>query len=129
MRSVVILLLLLLPLSAIAIQVAPFEKAEISEAQFLQYRSTVSEKLSSTHRSYPDHYLEVYSDENTRASIAFTLPGHPAHPAWVTRHVVVDEESISMGVVGYFAGDKDEFEKLFAQYRAMAENTTRQFRQ
>ena len=129
MRASVLLTLLLLPFAAEAVEITPFEEANISESEFAQYHAIVSRELASTHRAYTEHFLEVYSDESTRASIAFTLPGHPAHPAWVTRHVLMDEDSISMNVVGYYAGDKGEFEKLFNQYRAMAEETTRQFSQ
>ena len=127
MKPTTILALILLSLPVFAFQVEPYESLNITEAEFNQYHTAISKELAASHRSYPNHFLEVFSDESTRATIAFTLPRHPAHPAWVTRQVVMSEQGVHVAVIGYFAGNEAEFAKLFRQYRAMAEQTQREF--
>ena len=129
MKPLLFAAILVVSIKALALEVEPFDSAEITEAQFVQYHTSVAAELASTRREYASHDLEVYSDEASRASLAFTLPGHPAHPAWVTRYVAVDDGGIYMNVVGYYAGDEAEFVKLYDQYKEMAEDTTNKFRQ
>jgi len=129
MRLFILLCLLSISLSAKGIDLEPYDHDRITEAEFLAYRASAAEELGSTHRAYPSHFLELYSDESLRASIAFTMPGHPAHPAWVTRYVAMDDSGIYMNVIGYFAGDESEFAKLYKQYEAMAAETTKKFQQ
>ena len=128
MKNITITLLILFSPSVIAVEVKPYEVAEITEEQWAQYHSKVNKELSSSHRAYDEHHLEVFSDDVSRASIAFTMPGHKAHPAWVTRQVIMDGESISMQVIGYFAGDEEAFKVLFKQYQEMANRTQQKFK-
>jgi hypothetical protein len=70
-----------------------------------------------TLRVFPEEYLEVLHSQDLVMHFAFTLPGHPAHPAWITRRAtggVVDQ-------VGYFAGDEARFADLFRAYLDLTE--------
>ena len=127
-KTITTILLVLFSVTVTAVEVSPFERAEITEEQWSQYHSAVNKELSNSRRAYEKHYLEVYSDDVSRASIAFTMLGHKAHPAWVTRQVVMDGESISMQVIGYFAGDEEAFNVLFKQYQEMASRTQQKFK-
>lgn len=129
MRICVVLLALIVSSPIFALDMTPYPQTEISEQDWGDYHKEVVDKIGSSRRAYDEHYLEVFSEDETRANIAFTMPGHKAHPAWVTRYVHFEEGALNLVVVGYYAGDKTAFEKLFAQYEAMAERTRKQFRQ
>ena len=113
---------------ASAVEVEPYPKANINPEQWDQYHSIISTELVTSRRAYDSHKLEVYSDDKTRASIAFTMPGHNAHPAWVTRHVAFKDDKLNVNVIGYFAGNEDAFKILFNQYQQMAKQTQMQFK-
>jgi len=123
MRTISALLFIFVSFSVYALEVSPYRHAKITSGQWKQYHDLVVEELAASRRSYEQHHLEVFSDDETRASIAFTMPNHEAHPAWVTRHVVMDKKGISIQVIGYFAGDEKAFKVLFGQYQQMANQT------
>lgn len=129
MKHLLFGLLLLLPLTAFAFELEPYENPEISPAQWQSYHEAVAGELSANRRVDESRKLEVFTDGEAGASVVFTTPGHAAHPAWVTRQLVPQDGGISMVVVGYFAGDKTAFRQLFAQYQKMAEETRKRFQQ
>jgi hypothetical protein len=61
-------------------------------------------------------------------SWAFTTPGHPAHPAWVTRQPVEDQRGVQIRQIGYFAGNEPEFAKMFKAYLALNDQMREQFK-
>jgi hypothetical protein len=99
----------------------PYPDAKITVAQWQTYLDLVREKVGSSERSFPAQHLETYTNESTRTVYAFTEPGHPAHPAWVTRRVVEDKKGVSMEQTGFFAGHEPAFAKMFADYQQMNE--------
>ena len=127
-KIITLLILIAFATLAWAIDVKPYPTADITADQWNNYHELVSKNLASSRRAYDSHKLEVFSDEKTRASIAFTMPGHEAHPCWVTRYVTEENGEVSLSVIGYFAGNEEAFKKLFYQYEAMAEQTRKQFR-
>jgi hypothetical protein len=111
-------------LSAIATRAQefkPYPDAKVTIAQWQAYLDLIREKVGSSERSFPAQHLQSYSNEATRTVYAFTEPGHPEHPAWITRRVVEDGKGVSMEQTGFFAGDEPAFAKMFADYQQMNE--------
>lgn len=123
MRSILFAVIVLATAQAAALELVPYDSPKVTEEQFAQYHAAVDEELSYARQAYPDHFLEVYNDTDARASIAFTLPGHAAHPAWVIRQLAEDENGLYIEVSGFFAGDPAAFARLLGQYQAMAAET------
>ena len=70
-------------------------------------------------QTFADLHLLVFHDTTTATSYAFTQPGHPAHPTWVTRRIVKVGEQLNVDQVGYFAGQEAPFAQLFKQYQQL----------
>ena len=94
---------------------APFAEAKVSPAQVEQYRTAVHKAFGSSLRAFPAEHLEVLHSPDLVLHFAFTTPGHPAHPAWITRRVADG----SVNQIGYFAGDEPPFAELFQAYREL----------
>ncbi|NGP52505.1 hypothetical protein [Thioalkalivibrio sp. XN8] len=95
----------------------PFAEARVTAEQWHSYRESVHTAHGDTLRVFPEEYLEILHSQDLVLHFAFTLPGHPAHPAWITRRAtggVVDQ-------VGYFAGDVAPFAELFRAYLDLTE--------
>lgn len=129
MKHALLGLLLSLPLTAFAFELEPYENPEISPAQWQSYHEAVGGEMGANRRVDDSRKVEVFTDGEAGASIVFTMPGHAAHPAWVTRRLVAQDGGISMVVVGYFAGDRAAFRQLFAEYEKMAEETRSRFQE
>ena len=99
----------------------PYAEAKITVGQWQSYLDGVEVRLGSTKRTFPDEHLMVFEDEAHRMYVAFTMPGHPAHPAWVTRRVVEQAGEVDTEQVGYFAGDEQQFAALFESYRELTD--------
>lgn len=97
----------------------PFRVAEISEKQWSSYYTAANILLIGSKRVFPEQGLEVFSDKESGTMFAFTMPNHPAHPSWITRYLVEKEGAISVGQIGYFAGDEESFAELFRQYQEL----------
>jgi len=111
-----------------AIESQPYPKAEISTIQWQSYYDLVLATLAKSERRYEVQKLVTYSDEKTKTSYAFTLPGHPAHPSWITRITHIVDGELRLDQIGYFAGEEKEFAKLFNAYEKMNEETRKQYR-
>ena len=61
-------------------------------------------------------YAGAFEDASSSTYYAFTLPEHPAHPAWITRKLVDRDGEVVMDLIGYFAGDEEPFSELFQDY-------------
>jgi hypothetical protein len=114
-------LLLLLSAPALAQDFKPFPRANISVAQWQTYFDEVRSKHGANVQDIEDQKLLVYTDLATTTLYAFTKPGHPAHPAWVTRKPEQRNDSIFIAQIGYFAGDEAPFAHLFRAYLALNE--------
>jgi hypothetical protein len=114
--------------AASAQEFKPYPDAKVTAAQWQAYLDLVREKVGKSERSFPSQHLKTYSNEATRTVYAFTGPGHPAHPAWITRRVVEDTSGVSMEQTGFFAGDEPAFAKMFAEYRQMNERMSANMR-
>jgi hypothetical protein len=108
-------------IAASAQEFKPYADAKVTVAQWQAYLDLVREKLGSSERSFPEQHFETYVNEGTRTVYAFTEPGNPAHPAWISRRVIEDNKGVTMEQTGFFAGDEPAFAKMFAEYQQMSE--------
>ena len=127
-KQVITAILLSTAIVVHAAEYMPYPEAKITEEQWQSYADEVSREFHASERMYPDQHLKTYSDDVSRMSFAFTLPGHPAHPAWITRQVVEENGSIDLRQIGYFAGEEEPFAELFSQYQELTQRTRQQFR-
>ena len=97
----------------------PFPEAQISVIQWTDYHRLVMDSYGASLRQFPDEHLEVLHSTDNKLHFAFTTPGHPAHPAWVTRRA--SEGSVDQ--IGYFAGKEEPFAELFQAYRSLTDRT------
>ena len=114
--------------TAFALELMPYPEADITEAQWTTYNQSVKNNYGETEKISHEQKLVTYSDNINRISFAFTLPGHPAHPAWIARQVVQNDEGISMDQIGYFAGEEAPFARLFGQYKQLNKQIEEQFK-
>lgn len=94
----------------------PYTDARVTEAQFRSYLDEVRTKLGASERSFADEHLVVFEDPARQLYFAFTIPGHPAHPAWIGRRVHSDGGEAGTEQVGFYAGDQAQFEALYESY-------------
>ena len=112
--------------AALAQEFKPHPHAHIAPQEWQAYYDKVRTRHPSSERPFPNEHLALYDDVNTKMSWVFTMPGHPAHPAWVTRQPVEDLGQVKIRQIGFYAGDEAEFTKLFKTYLAMTEVMRRQ---
>lgn len=94
----------------------PYEDSKITAEQWQKYFDTIQSEFGETREEVSDAMLVLFEDESSSTFYAFTLPEHPAHPAWVTRKLVEKEGDVTMDLIGYFAGDEEPFSELFQDY-------------
>lgn len=129
-RKIFLTLLLIFYTSFVySLEYMPYPTADISEEQWSEYYEKMKALFGQTEVKHDTQGLATYSDPESRTQYAFTLPNHPAHPAWITRQVVKNGEGISMQQVGYFAGNEEEFAKLFKDYQLLNEEIQKKFKQ
>jgi hypothetical protein len=101
-----------------ALEFKPYPVARITPVQWARYYDEVQLVFGGTMQELPEHRLVVFSDKDNGVSYAFTLSTHPAHPAWIARRIIGDEQKMHLEQVGYFAGEEPPFAVLFQQYQA-----------
>ena len=99
-----------------AVEYKPYPAARITPEQWTAYHAQVRTEHAASAQELREHKLVTYNDRATVTSYAFTQPGHPAHPAWITRRIVLGEKP-TVDQIGYFAGDEAPFAELFRQYQ------------
>ena len=99
----------------------PYPDAEITPEQWQDYFNTVQAEFADTREEIADAMLVTFRDDASRTYYAFTLPDHPAHPAWITRKAVEEKGVISMEQIGYFAGMETPFAALFEDFLELTE--------
>jgi hypothetical protein len=110
-----------------AIEFKPHPTANISEPQWVAYFALVKTAHGKSMQRFPDIHLVVFED-GAGAYYAFTQPGHPAHPAWITRKLLGEAGNLSMNQIGYFAGDEAAFAKLYQQYQVLTQKSIEQLK-
>lgn len=119
MNRIIIALYMVLSAQAFATEFKPYPEAQITTEEWEDYYEKVSKAFPRSVQDHPQQNLIVFSNAKERLSYAFTKPGHPAHPAWVTRQVVEANGTIDMVQIGYFAGKEEPFAVLFQQYQQL----------
>jgi hypothetical protein len=109
----------LLAFNAMAIEFKPHPTARINESQWTSYFEQVRAAHGNSAQTFADLNLIVFHDDVTVTSYAFTQPGHPAHPAWVTRRIVKAGDQLNVNQIGYFAGQEAPFAQLYRQYEQL----------
>lgn len=107
--------------AAVAQEFKPYARANISVAQWQTYFNEVREKHGANVQDNQEQGLLIYTDLATSTLYAFTKPGHPAHPAWVTRRPEQRNDNVVIAQIGYFAGEEAPFARLFRDYLALNE--------
>lgn len=98
----------------------PYEDSEITPEQWQEYYDIVQSEFGETKQEVSDAMLVFFEDASSSTYYAFTLPEHPAHPAWVTRKLVERDGDVSMELIGYYAGDEVPFSELFQDYTELS---------
>lgn len=101
---------------ACAQEFQPYSSPRITAEQWLRYLALVKAKPETTEQALPEQLLLVFTDHATHTQYTFTTPGHPAHPACITRQVVDEGGELRVRQVGYFAGSEERFAELFDDY-------------
>ncbi len=98
----------------------PYEDSKITPEQWQDYYDSVQSEFGETKQEVSDAMLVLFEDASSSTYYAFTLPEHPAHPAWITRKLVARDGDISMELIGYYAGDEEPFSELFQDYTELS---------
>ena len=93
-----------------------YEDSKITAEQWQEYYDTVQSEFGETREETGDAMLVLFEDASSSTYYAFTLPEHPAHPAWIARKLVDREGEVAMDLIGFFAGDEEPFSELFRDY-------------
>lgn len=109
--------------TSLAQEFKPYPTANISVEKWHQYHLKVKTAYGNSARDFPKEFLIVYQDKNDTIFYSFTMPGHPAHPAWITRQVEEKNGQAFTNQIGYFAGKEGEFTKLFHSYQELTART------
>lgn len=94
----------------------PHEDSKITPEQWQEYYDIVQSEFGATRDEVTDAMLVLFEDAAASTFYAFTLPEHPAHPAWITRKLVAIDGDVSMEQIGYYAGEEEPFSELFQDY-------------
>jgi hypothetical protein len=100
---------------AIGQELEPFESNQISNAQWQTYFYEVQNLHGDSAREVRLQHVVIFKDPDTMTTWTFTQLGHPAHPSWVARRVVVNGGETSLRQVGYFAGEDPPFVAFFQE--------------
>jgi hypothetical protein len=103
--------------SAAAQEYKPYPRPRITPEQWRQYFGEVVSKHAASRRELATERLVIFENTTEYTTYVFTLPGHAAHPAWVTRQLVEDDKGVNVRQIGYFAGEEEPFSRLFREYQ------------
>ncbi len=123
------LVLLAASSAAWAIEFEPFPDSQITAAQWNAYYQDVAAAYGASVRQLPDQHLVTFDDNAGGVHYAFTRPGHPAHPAWITRKIIQDPDGkLRISQVGFFAGNEAPFAGLFREYQGLNDKILEEIR-
>lgn len=104
----------------------PYPEARVTASQWQAYLDEVKSRHAAAAEHHPDQQLVIYHDREARTSYTFTLPGHAAHPAWVTRRLQHSLEGMAVRHVGFYAGELEPFGQWFDALVRLSESARRQ---
>jgi hypothetical protein len=119
MKRKIALLLALFCATVHSQEFKPYPTADVTPKQWQAYFDEVQFKHGASTQKLDDQKLIVFRDEVTNTVYAFTLRGHQAHPAWITRRPEKRGDSLHMNQIGYFAGAEKPFAELFRAYLSL----------
>jgi hypothetical protein len=119
MRALSTLIFVLICGLANAQEFKPYPQAKVTPEQWQAYFDDVSTRHASTRQDAPNAPFVGFSNAATQTMYSFTKPGHPAHPAWITRQVVQQGTSIQVQQIGFFAGEEAPFAQLYQQFQKL----------
>lgn len=108
--------LCLVAASALGQDYQPYPSPQITAEQWARYGEAVRQAHGDSVEVFKDKKLVAFSDLRTRTFWLFTMKGHPAHPAFITRQMFEEDGQVRVRQIGYFAGKEKEFAKLFSEY-------------
>jgi hypothetical protein len=100
---------------AIGQSLQPYPSNSISEQQWQTYFYEVENLHGDVTQRVRHQHLIIFKDRQNATSWIFTQLGHPAHPSWITRRLVQNDDGASIQQTGYFAGSKEQFAVFFDQ--------------
>lgn len=118
-RTFVSAALLLACLTAWPQEFKPYPQPRVTPEQWQTYFDEVRSRYSASMRTAPNQPLVAF-DDGKSTQYAFTQPGHPAHPSWITRRIVDNFGRASLEQVGFFAGEEKPFAALYQSYGKLA---------
>lgn len=113
----------------IAQEYEPYPSPSITPEQWAKYADQVRRLHGDTLQVYKDKKLFAFSDLKARTFWIFTMKGHPAHPAWITRQMYEEGGVVRIRQIGYFAGSEEAFAKLFREYQERNEELKEEVQQ
>lgn len=125
MRTLIVVLLLSVSLSAQAIEFTPYPTKKITTEQWQAYFDAVSREYGSSQKENSKEHVIYFTAFVGDIYFVFTQPGHPAHPAWVARRRFYENGATNVQLAGYFAGAELPFQNFFRQSVAQAEEISR----
>ncbi len=99
----------------------PYEDSKVTVEQWQEYYDIVQAEFAETKEEVPGAMLVFFEDPSASTYYAFTMPEHPAHPAWITRKLLEKDGDISMQQIGFFAGEEEPFSELFQDYAELTD--------
>jgi len=119
MRPLAGLAIALVALTAGGQEFEPYPRAKVTPEQWQAYFDEISSKFASTRQEARAAHFVGFSNPVTQTMYTFTQPGHPAHPAWITRQVVQEGTSVKVQQIGFFAGDEAPFAQLYRDFQQL----------
>jgi hypothetical protein len=92
----------------------PFATSKVTQAQWTEYYEQVKLRHGPSVRESEQDKLQMFFNLETQVVYTFTKPGHPAHPAWVSRLLVAAGDKYALSLNGFYAGSEAEYKKLYA---------------
>jgi hypothetical protein len=100
----------------------PYPTPRITESQWKTYYDQVKAAYGGSMQEFAGQRLVAFNGDTV--AYAFTMPGHPAHPAWIARRPVRnDQGNTTIQQIGHFAGQEAPFAELFRQYQELTNRT------
>lgn len=117
MLRVLVAMSLFLSGHAWAINSSPYPTGKVSFSQWQAYLKEVSSEPTFEKNVVLEEKFVAFHDNKAGTQYVFTLEGNPAHPTALVRFMKVKSGKVAFEEVGYYAGDANEFNKLFEFFK------------
>lgn len=94
----------------------PYAEPRITPHQWQSYLDEVVRHHGASRQEAAQEQLVMFTDTAAATHFIFTMPGHPAHPAWIARRMVNNGDKLAVRQVGFYAGALAPFAELFKSY-------------